>query len=116
MLMECLSILLSRLDRSSLAGILSENVKRRAKAIAGGWNPLLEGLDIDACNGNSLEAHAFLQLLASFAVVKEFKEDELLKLIPMVSRRRQAAELCRSLGLSEKMSGLLSYIVMPFFL
>nr|VDD28081.1 unnamed protein product [Brassica oleracea] len=110
MLMECLSILLSRLDRSSLAGILSENVKRRAKAIAGGWNPLREGLDIDACNGNSLEAHAFLQLLASFAVVKEFKEDELLKLIPMVSGRRQAAELCRSLGLSEKMSGLLSYI------
>ncbi|CAN6861951.1 unnamed protein product [Brassica oleracea] len=111
MLMECLSILLSRLDRSSLAGVLSENVKRRAKAIAGGWNPLLEGLDMDACNGNSLEAHAFLQLLASFAVVKDFKEDELLKLIPMVSRRRQAAELCRSLGLSEKMPGVIEVLL-----
>ncbi|CAG7859967.1 hypothetical protein HID58_031837 [Brassica napus] len=112
MLMECLSILLCRLDRSSLAGVLSENVKRRAKAIAEGWNPLPEStLDMDACNGNSLEAHAFLQLLASFAIVKDFEEDELLKLIPMVSRRRQAAELCRSLGLSEKMPGVIEVVL-----
>ncbi|KAF3568777.1 hypothetical protein DY000_02011115 [Brassica cretica] len=111
MLMECLSILLSRLNRSSLVGVLSENVKCRAKAIAEGWNPLLESLDMDACNGNSLEAHAFLQLLASVAIVKEFKEDELLKLIPMVSRRRQAAELCRSLGLSEKMPGVIEVLL-----
>lgn len=108
MLMECLSILLSGLDPNSLSAVLSENVKHRAKAIAEGWNPLLETLDMDACNGNSLEAHAFLQLLATFAIVSDFKEAELLKLIPMVSRRRQAAELCRSLGLSEKMPGVFS--------
>ncbi|RIA05687.1 hypothetical protein BRARA_K00013 [Brassica rapa] len=66
---------------------------------------------MDACNGNSLEAHAFLQLLASFAIVKDFEEDELLKLIPMVSRRRQAAELCRSLGLSEKMPGVIEVVL-----
>ncbi|KAF8107274.1 hypothetical protein N665_0124s0067 [Sinapis alba] len=111
MLMECLSILLSGLDRSSLAAVLSENVKLRAKTIAEGWNPLLESLDMDACNGNSLEAHAFLQLLATFAIVSDFKEDELLKLIPMVSRRRQAAELCRSLGLSEKMPGVIEVLL-----
>ncbi|KAL0746562.1 hypothetical protein Bca101_028564 [Brassica carinata] len=46
-----------------------------------------------------------------FAAVKEFKEDELLKLIPMVSRRRQAAELCRSLGLSEKMPGVIEVLL-----
>lgn len=108
MLMECLSILLSGLDPNSLAAVLSEHVKHRAKTIAERWNPLLETLDMDACNGNSLEAHAFLQLLATFAIVAYFKEDELLKLIPMVSRRRQAAELCRSLGLAEKMPGLFS--------
>ncbi|KAF8105654.1 hypothetical protein N665_0157s0220 [Sinapis alba] len=111
MLMECLSILLSGLDSNSLAAVLSENVKQRAKSIAEGWNPLLETLDMDACNGNSLEAHAFLQLLASFAIVSDFKEDELLKLIPMVSRRRQAAELCRSLGLSEKMPGVIEVLL-----
>ncbi|EFH40152.1 hypothetical protein ARALYDRAFT_331248 [Arabidopsis lyrata subsp. lyrata] len=111
MLMECLSILLSGLDPNSLAAVLSQNVKRRAKSIAEGWNPLLQSLDMDACNGNSLEAHAFLQLLASFAIVGDFKEDELLKLIPMVSRRRQAAELCRSLGLAEKMPGVIEVLV-----
>ncbi|KAG2261192.1 hypothetical protein Bca52824_068271 [Brassica carinata] len=111
MLMECLSILLSGLDSNSLAAVLSDNVKQRAKTIAEGWNPLLETLDMDACNGNSLEAHAFLQLLATFAIVSDFKEDELLKLIPMVSRRRQAAELCRSLGLSEKMPGVIEVLL-----
>lgn len=108
MLMECLSILLSGLDPNSLGAVLSANVKHRAKSIAEGWNPLLETLDMDACNGNSLEAHAFLQLLATFAIVSDFKEAELSRLIPMVSRRRQAAELCRSLGLSEKMPGVFS--------
>ncbi|CAN8265702.1 unnamed protein product [Cochlearia groenlandica] len=111
MLMECLSVLLSGLDTNSLAVVLSENVKHRAKTIAEGWNPLLESLDMDGCNGNSLEAHAFLQLLATFAIVSAVKEDELLKLIPMVSRRRQAAELCRSLGLSEKMHDVIEVLV-----
>ncbi|KAL0792547.1 hypothetical protein Bca101_063924 [Brassica carinata] len=111
MLMECLSILLSALDSNSLAAVLSENVRNRAKGIAEGWNPLLETLDMDAGNGNSLEAHAFLQLLATFGIVSDFKEDEILKLIPMVSRRRQAAELCRSLGLSEKMPGVIEVLV-----
>ncbi|VVB15423.1 unnamed protein product [Arabis nemorensis] len=111
MLMECLSILLSGLDPNSLGTVLSENVKHRAKTIAEGWNPLLEALDMDACNGNSLEAHAFLQLLATFAIVSDFKEAELSRLIPMVSRRRQAAELCRSLGLSEKMPGVIEVLV-----
>ncbi|KAF8095611.1 hypothetical protein N665_0329s0030 [Sinapis alba] len=111
MLMECLSVLLSGLDRNSLASVLSENVKHRAKGVAEGWKPLLETLDMDAANGNSLEAHAFLQLLASFGIVSDFKEGEILKLIPMVSRRRQAAELCRSLGLSEKMPGVIEVLV-----
>ncbi|KAJ0245482.1 FRIGIDA-like protein 3 [Hirschfeldia incana] len=112
MLMECLSVLLSGLDRKSLAAVLSGSVRNRAKGVAEGWNPLLETLDMDAAgNGNSLEAHAFLQLLATFGIVSDFEEDEILKLIPMVSRRRQAAELCRSLGLSEKMPGVIEVLV-----
>ncbi|CAN7045241.1 unnamed protein product [Brassica rapa subsp. trilocularis] len=111
MLMECLSVLLSGLDSNSLAAVLSEDVKDRAKGVADGWNPLLESIDMDAGNGNSLEAHAFLQLLATFGIVSEFEEDGILKLIPMVSRRRQAAELCRSLGLSEKMPGVIELLV-----
>lgn len=111
MLMECLSILLSGLDSTSLAAVLAEDVKQRAKTIAEAWRPMLETLDIDASNGNSLEAHAFLQLLAAFGIASEFKEAELSKLVPMVSRRRQAAELCRSLGLSEKMPGIIEVLM-----
>lgn len=105
MLMECLSSLIFNLDMESVSGIISESAKERAKAIAEEWKPKLDYLDVDASNGNSLEAHAFLQLLATFVINSDFDHDCLSKLIPMVSRRRQTAELCRYLGLSDKMPG-----------
>ncbi|KAJ6687012.1 FRIGIDA-LIKE PROTEIN 3-RELATED [Salix purpurea] len=82
----------------SVSDLVSEDVKGQAKAIAEEWKPKLDSLDVDANNGNSLEAHAFLQLLATFGIASDFDEEELSRLIPMVSRRRQAAELCRFLG------------------
>ncbi|KAJ0110359.1 hypothetical protein Patl1_03174 [Pistacia atlantica] len=103
MLMECLSVLLANLDMVSLSAVISENVKEQAKAIAEEWKPKLDCLDVEDRNGNSLEAHAFLQLLATFGIASDFNEEELSRLIPMVSRRRQTADLCRSLRLSEKM-------------
>ncbi|CAN1345254.1 FRIGIDA-like protein 3 [Linum perenne] len=111
MLMECLSILLMYSDQVSVSDVISDEVKERAKAIAESWNPKLEALDLDASNGNSLEAHAFLQLLATFGIASDFDVEELSRLIPMVSRRRQAAELCRFLGLSEKMPGVIEVLV-----
>ncbi|KAJ6401552.1 hypothetical protein OIU84_016873 [Salix udensis] len=98
MIMECLSILLMSTDLLSVSDVISEDVKDQAKAIAEEWKPKLDSLDVDANNGNSLEAHAFLQLLATFGIASDFDEEELSRLIPMVSRRRQAAELCRFLG------------------
>ncbi|KAK4573408.1 hypothetical protein RGQ29_031391 [Quercus rubra] len=77
MLMECLSVLLTK----------PKDIKKQAKAIAEEWKPKLDVLDMDASNGNSLEAHAFLQLLATFGVASDFNEEELSRLIPMVSRR-----------------------------
>ncbi|KAK8654084.1 hypothetical protein V6N13_128061 [Hibiscus sabdariffa] len=103
MLMECLSFLLSNMDLVSVSSLISEDIKEEAKLIAEEWKPKLDALDLDASNGNSLEAHAFLQLLATFGIASDFNEEELSRLIPMVSRRRQTADLCRSLGLSEKM-------------
>ena len=116
MLMECLSFLLSNLDMVSVSAVISEDIKEQAKSIAEEWKPKLDALDMDASNGNSLEAHAFLQLLATFGIASDFNEEELSRLIPMVSRRRQTADLCRSLGLSEKMPGLLvsTYIVISY--
>ncbi|KDP45205.1 hypothetical protein JCGZ_15070 [Jatropha curcas] len=111
MLMECLSILLVYTDLVSISDVISEDIKEQAKAIAEEWKPKLDALDVDASNGNSLEAHAFLQLLATFGIASDFDEEELSRLIPMVSRRRQAAELCRFLGLSEKMPGVIEVLI-----
>lgn len=105
MLMECLCSLFINLDANTISAFISENAKERAKLIAEDWQPKLDNLDADASNGNSLEAHAFLQLLASFGINSRFDQESLSKLIPMVSRRRQTAELCRFLGLSDKMPG-----------
>lgn len=109
MLMECLSVLLTYLD--CVSDVISEDIKNKAKIIAEEWKPKLDALDMDASNGNSLEAHAFLQLLASFGIASDFNEEELSRLIPMVSRRRQTADLCRCLGLSEKMPGVIQVLV-----
>ncbi|CAK8560138.1 unnamed protein product [Lathyrus sativus] len=109
MLMECLSDFLT--DLGSVSNVISKDIKDRAKAVAEEWKPRLDALDIDASNGNSLEAHAFLQLVASFDIASGFDEEELSRLIPMVSRRRQTADLCRCLGLSEKMPGVIEVLV-----
>ncbi|MED6107714.1 hypothetical protein PIB30_016753 [Stylosanthes scabra] len=108
MLMECLSAFLTNSNCAS--NLISEDIKERAKAVAEDWKPRLDALDMDASNGNSLEAHAFLQLIASFSIASEFDVEELSRLIPMVSRRRQTADLCRSLGLSEKMPGVIEVL------
>ncbi|XP_061359189.1 FRIGIDA-like protein 3 [Gastrolobium bilobum] len=109
MLMECLSDFLT--NSGCVSNVISEDIKERAKAVAEEWKPRLDTLDMDASNGNSLEAHAFLQLLASFGIASGFNEEELSRLIPMVSRRRQTADLCRCLGLSEKMPGVIEVLV-----
>ncbi|KAF5821953.1 hypothetical protein HanXRQr2_Chr01g0020831 [Helianthus annuus] len=111
MLMECLSVLLANLDASAVTKVITEDAKNRAKGIAQEWKPKLDDLDLDASNGNSLEAHAFLQLVATFGIDSDSIHEDLSKLIPMVSRRHQAADLCRFLGLSDKMPGVIDVLV-----
>ncbi|XP_038983411.1 FRIGIDA-like protein 3 isoform X1 [Phoenix dactylifera] len=90
---------------------VSSEIKQQAKAIADEWKPKLAGVDIDASNGYSLEAQAFLQLLATFNIAPGFDEDELCKLVIAVSRRRQAPQLCRSLGLTQKMPDVVEDLI-----
>ncbi|KAI7728051.1 hypothetical protein M8C21_015006 [Ambrosia artemisiifolia] len=111
MLMECLSVLLTNLGDKSVSKVISKDVKDRAKVIAEEWKPKLDDLDVDASNGNSLEAHAFLQLVATFGIDSDFVQEDLSKLIPMVSRRRQTADLCRFLGLSAKIPSVIDVLV-----
>ncbi|KAL5206239.1 hypothetical protein ABZP36_034448 [Zizania latifolia] len=113
MLMESLV----QLQTDATTGFISEgkmltaNIKEGAKKIAFEWKSKLDNIDVDASNGNCLEAHAFLQLLATFGIFSEFAEDELCKLLPSVSRRRQTPELCRLLGLSQNMPGVIGVLV-----
>eukprot|EP01018_Ginkgo_biloba_P035041 Gb_33604 [translate_table: standard] len=90
--------------------VVPSNIKEQAKGIADEWKSKID-LDGDAANGNSLEAQAFLQLLATFGIASEFDEDELCKLVLAVARRRQTPELCRSLGLAEKMPDVVETLV-----
>ncbi|KAJ3675364.1 hypothetical protein LUZ60_004406 [Juncus effusus] len=107
MLMESLSLLKSGNPNPGISIPGSE----RARGIAVEWKGKLEKMDLEGSNGNSLEAHAFLQLVVSFGVVEEFESEELCKLVPAVSRRRQTPELCKALGLSHKMPGVIEVLV-----
>lgn len=108
--MEAMAALMARIDPGA-DNLLNPDTKQQAKAIADEWKPKLSSGGIDAANGNSLEAEAFLQLLATFRIASEFDEEELCKLVLVVARRRQAPELCRSLGLTHKMPGVIEALI-----
>lgn len=108
MFLEAMTALLARVDPGG-DHLLNPESKQQAKAIADEWKPKLANAGIDAANGNSLEAEAFLQLLASFRVASEFDEEEICKIVLAVAHRRQAPELCRTLGLTHKMPGWCSF-------
>ncbi|XP_052204680.1 FRIGIDA-like protein 3 [Diospyros lotus] len=108
--MQAMATFLARADPGS-DHLLNPEIKQQAKAIANEWKPKLADADIDAANGNSLEAEAFLQLLATFRIVSEFDEDELCELVLVVAHQRRAPELCRSLGLTHKIPGVVESLV-----
>ncbi|KAK9285368.1 hypothetical protein L1049_024559 [Liquidambar formosana] len=110
MFMEAMGALLARADPGA-DHLLSPEIKQQAKAIADEWKPKLADEGIDAANINSLEAEAFLQLLTTFRIGSEFDEEELCKLVLVVAGNRQAPELCRSLGLTHKMPGVVEVLI-----
>ncbi|GJT45837.1 FRIGIDA-like protein 3 [Tanacetum coccineum] len=110
-LMKALNALLARADTGP-GLLLSYEIKQQAKAIANEWWPkLTHGGINNAASGKSLEAEAYLQLLATFRIVSEVEEDELCKLMLAVCERRQAPELCQSLGLAHKMPGVIEEMI-----
>lgn len=80
---------------------VSSEAKKDAQKIATTWKSKLS-LDADFKNGASLETKALLQLLASYGISKEFKEDDIIDLVIRISRRREIPELCRALQISDK--------------
>ncbi|XWS45198.1 hypothetical protein CRYUN_Cryun15aG0115700 [Craigia yunnanensis] len=109
-LIEAMAAFLARIDPGA-DHLLNPETKQQAKSIADEWKPKLSNAGSDAANGNSLEAEAFLQLLATFRIASEFDEEELCKLVVVVAHRRQAPELCRSIGLTQKMPGVVELLI-----
>ncbi|CAJ1942939.1 unnamed protein product [Sphenostylis stenocarpa] len=107
-ILEAMATLLAR-AKPGADHLLNPETKQLAKAIADEWRPKLARADIDAANGNSLEAKAFLQLISTFRIASEFDEEELCKLVLAVAQLRQAPELCRSIGLIHKIPGWCSF-------
>ncbi|KAI5064816.1 hypothetical protein GOP47_0019511 [Adiantum capillus-veneris] len=104
LLLECLAEVLRDGEENP---IVPPNIKEAAKEVAKLWRSKRDATlssSSDAGSENSLDAQAFLQLLMTFGVASEFDEDELLKLVYAVCRRRQTPALCQSLGLQHKMS------------
>lgn len=103
LLLECLAVVLADPVLGADHPVVPSNVKESAKQVADQWKSRMN-LAGDAA-GNSLDAQAFLQLLATFGIATEYNDDELCKLVTAVARRRQTPALCRSLGLSAKIPG-----------
>ncbi|KAG4125458.1 hypothetical protein ERO13_D10G097500v2 [Gossypium hirsutum] len=109
-LLEAMASFLARIDPGD-THLLNPEIKQLAKAIADEWKPKLSNAGSGAAIDNSLEAEAFLQLLATFRIASEFDEEQLCKLVFVVAHRRQAPELCCSIGLTPKMPGLVELLI-----
>ncbi|CAM6116387.1 unnamed protein product [Calypogeia fissa] len=101
LLLECLAVVLADPVLGADHPVVPSNIKESAKEVADQWRSKMTTHG-DASSGNSLDAQAFLQLLATFGIASEYNDDELCKLVTAVARRRQSPALCRSLGLSKK--------------
>ncbi|XP_021714398.1 FRIGIDA-like protein 3 isoform X2 [Chenopodium quinoa] len=93
-LMEALSAFLSKADCDT-DSFLNPETQQQAKVIANVWKLKLAGESINAANENSLEAEGFLHC----------------KYVLAVAHHRQATELCRYLGLTQKIPGLVDTLI-----
>ncbi|XXG55485.1 hypothetical protein AAC387_Pa03g3145 [Persea americana] len=97
-------LLLERLE--AVSPVIKESVKERAKKLALEWKG-----KIGNGGDNQLEGLTFLQLLGTFGLVSVFKSDELLDIFVIIARRKQAPDLCRALGLVEKVPDLIQKLI-----
>nr|ABK24919.1 unknown [Picea sitchensis] len=79
---------------------VSEEERKDAQKIAAAWKPKLN-LDADS-PFTIVRAHAFLQLLVSYGISKEFEEDDLLEIVLRIARHPKVNELIRELHISHK--------------
>eukprot|EP00249_Psilotum_nudum_P010009 c22278_g1_i1 orf=287-2170(+) len=102
LLLECLAEALADPVLGAEFPVVPPNIKESAKELADQWKCKMNLQTADLLN-NSLDAQAFLQLLATFGIASEYDDCELCRLVTAVARRRQTPALCRALGLTAKM-------------
>ncbi|KAL6205390.1 hypothetical protein ACLB2K_022650 [Fragaria x ananassa] len=81
-------------------------VREKAKKLAVEWKGKVN-LEVE----NQFEAMGFLHLVAAFGLVSEFNMDELVDHMVVVARYRQATDLCRTLGLGDKITVLIQKLM-----
>ncbi|KAK9268697.1 hypothetical protein L1049_000457 [Liquidambar formosana] len=81
-------------------------VKERAKKLAVEWKG-----KVSRDGENTLEALAFLHLLASYGLASEFDVEEIVSLLVLVAKYRQTTELCRTLGVVDKIPDLVQKLI-----
>lgn len=101
-LLECLAQWLSSPVVGRNNPVVPSNVKESVKIVAKRWRSRIDANEFES----PLDAHAFLQLLATFEIAADFPDDDLCKFVTLIARRKQTPALCRSLGLTAKAPGL----------
>ncbi|XP_038998221.1 truncated FRIGIDA-like protein 1 [Hibiscus syriacus] len=79
---------------------IDEEVRERAKKLALDWNGKVKLL-----KDNSLEIFVFLHLVATYSLGPMADKEELVDYFFTIAKFQQAAVLCRSIGLAEKIHG-----------
>uniref|UniRef100_A0A5B6YX63 FRIGIDA-like protein n=1 Tax=Davidia involucrata TaxID=16924 RepID=A0A5B6YX63_DAVIN len=98
------SLLLGQLMRVSPQ--IKPHVKEEAMKLAVGWKAKLE-----VGNENSLEVLGFLQVVATYGLVSAFDGDDLFKLFETIAKHREAPELFRELGFTDKVPDFIQILV-----
>ena len=93
---------------------VSSETKKDAQKIAAAWKSKHKD---DSESRIKIEVLAFLQLLVSFGISKEFKDDDICELVLRISHQPEVYELCRALQISHKIPGwwTLPFLFQPAF-
>ncbi|XP_062077651.1 FRIGIDA-like protein 1 [Humulus lupulus] len=91
--------------------VVSPNVgietKDKAKTLALEWKGKMNTGDDE----NPLESLGFLHFVSVYGLVSEFNMDELVDNFVIIARYRQAVDLCRKIGLTDKVDDLIHKLV-----
>ncbi|XP_050384106.1 FRIGIDA-like protein 5 isoform X2 [Argentina anserina] len=82
------------------------HVKEDARKLAVQWKARMRA---DA--GNSLEILLFLQFIATYELLSTIDGGDIVNLLGVISRHRQALELCQTVGFADKIPGFIQNLI-----